>query len=155
MDTNETNGDKIAGSSITRFIKFLPAYDKRDPDPRKNYGIHGVDMTCYVKGNRGAVQFKLFTGWMLPHVQREIEGRTSCIHGHKSFPADLGYHSPKPMYEDQIPMSEKCTILGGTCYYDGSGLNAEGIFDILVREGGDAMWKALDEYYVETFGALE
>jgi len=60
--------------SLTREIKFSPAYDKRDPDPSKNYGIHGVTITFLLKGEKGAVQFVLYTNWHLPHVDHEIFG---------------------------------------------------------------------------------
>jgi hypothetical protein len=99
---------------LERITEFAPAFDKRDPDPKKNYGIHGVDLRMVLKGEEGAVQFVLFTGWMLPHVAKEL-----------------------------------------ICYYDGSGLNAERIFGVMLREGSDGVWKALEEYYEEIFGAAE
>lgn len=99
-------------------------------------------------------------------------------------PADLGYHSPKPMYEGQLPMgAEKfdfdhketlkgaagdiqiptrvltgtftpCQYLDGKpCYYDGSGLNAERIYEVLVAEGSAGVWRELRAYYDETFKA--
>lgn len=134
-------------------IIFYPAYDKRAPEPNKNYGIHGVDMRWYVKGDKGAVQFVVYTNWHLPHVMSELENDPPR-RGFNRFaplPADLGYHSPTPRYEDQY-CHEDCEVIGKKCYYDGSGLNAETVYDILVREGGEAVWKYLDEYYYEIFG---
>ena len=54
-------------------VEFTPAYDKRDPNPSKNYGIHGVNMKLLVIGEKGVVQFVVCTNWHLPHVQRELE----------------------------------------------------------------------------------
>ena len=135
-----------------RLIMFSPSYDER----RKGYGIHGMEMRFLVKGPKGAVQFLVFTNWMLPHVKKELLDRVDkgenlhpCLfEGH---PADLGYHSPKPMYKGQSAMSNDCDVLGGKCYYDGSGLNAERPFGILVSQGLESLWNFLEEYYGSVF----
>jgi len=67
-------------------------------------------------------------------------------------PADIGYHSPKPQYEGQSLMSEDCEYVeGGKCYYDGSGLAAETVFNTLVEQGDEAAWKMLEDRYRRTF----
>lgn len=166
--------------SLKRILEFTPAFDRRDPDPSKCYGIHGVQMRFVVKGPLGAVQFLLYTNWQLPHVRQECEKRgcgSYCLN--KPMAADLGYHSPAPRYEGQepigstkvkwvdgkigerglkVPESEPtgtftpCPYLDGKpCYYDGSGLNAERIFDVLTAEGDVGVWRELEAYYHETF----
>ena len=135
---------------MEHWIEWHPAYDKRDPDPNKNYGIHGVEMRWYVCGEEGVVQFVVYTNWYLPHVAAEL-----LTPGHKTFrcapmPADLGYHSPIPHYDSQNPMRD-CLLLGGDCYYDGSTMNAERVFSLLVEQGGDAVWDELDRYYRGVF----
>lgn len=135
---------------LEREIIFRPAFDKRDPDPRKNYGIHGVECAFYLKGPEGAIQFVIFTNWMLPHVQLELDRRddhTSC----HPMPADLGYHSYIPRYEGQEALTEDCPIIGGRCYYDGSGLAAYRVYDILVSEGSEDVWKRLEQEYRSRF----
>lgn len=57
-------------SVLTREISFSPAYDKRHIDPSKDYGIHGVEMRWYVKSSEGAVQFVVYTNWMLPSTYK-------------------------------------------------------------------------------------
>jgi hypothetical protein len=206
--------------------EFTPACDKRDPDPKKNYGVHGVSLRMVLKGPDGAVQFVVFTNWQLPNVREELDRTTieRIAHATKPartvtklkgvapslipmvldqvergvvpyeegerelrcfyhpMPADLGYHSPKPMYEGQPPMgAEKfdfenkevlkgatgeiaiptrvqtgtftpCELLdGGPCYYDGSTLNAEPVFEVLLREGSAGVWRELREFYLQTF----
>jgi hypothetical protein len=143
-------------SDLVREIAFGPAFDKRDPISSKDYGIHGVDMTWYIKGPEGAVQWKVFTNWHMPNVrqeweQRERQGNPPPLCCVIPMAADLGYHSPKPMYENQTPMSNTCDVLGGVCYYDGSSLNAEPIFDLLVTQGQEACWQAIENYYRMTF----
>lgn len=181
--------------NFQEIIQFIPAYDKRDPDPKKNFGIHSVELRMVLKGPEGAVQFVLYTQWMLPHVQENLDqktiksiakepasGQTQLACFYHPLPADLGYHSPKPMYPDQKPMgSEKfdflntetlrgetgdieiptrvetgtftpCEYLDGKpCYYDGSTLNAERIYDVLVAEGSAGVWRELRDYYDLTF----
>ena len=67
-------------------------------------------------------------------------------------PADLGYHSLKPTYEEQSICTESCEYLDGKpCYYDGSGLNAKRIYNILVNEGDSGVWKELENFYNEIF----
>lgn len=216
--------------ALEHIVEFTPAFDRRSDDPSENYGIHCVEARFIVKGPEGAVQFLLFTNWMLPHVQKELDARLLekaksnvprikriktwgdnvedaknaaadlysilrdgpdsgldeiDLHIMHPMPADIGYHSPKPMYEDQEPMGSKkavytpreptednpmtqniefvdtgtftpCPYLDGRpCYYDGSTLNAERYYEILLREGSEGLWKALDAYYRETFESEE
>ena len=138
---------------LRREVSMTPAFDKRDPNPSKNYGIHGVDLRMYVIGARGAVQFVLYTDWHLPHVDEELRAKGSLI---GPTPADLGYHSPIPTYEGQENYAhDDCHLLGCRCYYDGSGLNAERIFDVLRSEGSDGVWRELEAYYDEALPSVE
>jgi hypothetical protein len=138
---------------MEKIVKFYPAFDRRK-DPKGNYGIHGVDMRMILKGDKGAVQFVLYTNWHLPHVQEELNikaiGQDSIYISAilNPMPADLGYHSPVPIYEGQSVASESCEYLDGKpCYYDGSGLNAERIYEVLLKEGSDGVWRDLEDYY--------
>lgn len=130
---------------MKREITFRPAFDKRNTDPKKDYGIHGVDMLWVLKGYHGAVQFIVYTGWQIDGIQDS-----------QVCPADLGYHSKKPMYHGQEPMTNKCAHLGGKkCYYDGSGLAAEELFRTLKTKGSDGVWAELEQYYIRVFGVLK
>lgn len=146
---------------MERIVKFTPAFDKRNPKPSKNYGIHGVDLIMMLKGDKGVVQFVVYTNWHLPHVQEELNRKAkgedevyiSAILN--PMPADLGYHSPIPLYEGQSICSESCEYLDGKpCYYDGSGLNAEKIYKILLEKGSDGVWEELEKYYKDVFKEL-
>lgn len=133
---------------MERITKFAPAYDKRDSNPSKNYGICSVRCWMMLRGDKGVVQFAFMTAMYLPHVAEE--------HKHKGyFPEpmgmDVGYHSPKPMYEGQLKMDE-CDFYEGGCYYDGSSLRAEEWFNIFLREGSDRIWEMLEQDYKERFG---
>jgi hypothetical protein len=158
---------------MERITKITPAWDRRDPDPEKNYGIHGCDLRMVLVGELGAVQFVLMTGWFTNAVRAEKGTGVGNLY---PLPADLGYHSPVPMYDGQTRIGElvfdkgdilkeptkipekdlpNCEYLGKPCYYDGSGLAAEETFDILTSEGSDGVWKHLEKYYIARFGELK
>lgn len=146
--------------SFTRTIVFTPAFDKRNIDPRRNYGIHGVEMRWYLKGPCGVIQFVVYTNWQLPHVNEERDERTvSHEYAHllcRPMASDLGYHSPFPMYDCQSLTTESCELLEGKpCYYDGSSLAADDVLDLLIREGGEAVWARLEKEYVERFPEVQ
>jgi hypothetical protein len=141
---------------MERRIEIRPAYDRRHPDPKKSYGIHNAELCFYLIGPEGAIQFIVSTGWHLPHVMEEMKAK----HAHnadtyallsKGWGTDIGYHARVPQYENQTPISGNCQILGGTCYYDGSTLNAEPIFNRMVAEGHEAVWEEMEEYYLYRF----
>lgn len=140
---------------FTKEIVMKPAFDKRHADPNKNCGIHGVNLTMFLTGELGAVQFVVYTSWQLPHVQKEFDDKplgNIPYMFHKPMAADVGYHSPKPIYDGQISLTDSCSVLDGKpCYYDGSGLHAEKMFEVLLREGSEGVWKKLEEYYNEVF----
>ncbi len=176
--------------TLERIIEFEPAYDRRETDPKEDGGIHGVQLRFVLKGPLGAVQFLLMTQWQLPHVQQEFRQR--CHSGEQMplvlfepMPADLGYHSPRPMYEDHRPMGSQtykwveppkdsplgnvkvpeaedtgtltpCPYLDGkACYYDGSSLNSRPVFEALLVEGHEGVWRNLERYYRHTFEERE
>ncbi|HEX9833460.1 MAG TPA: hypothetical protein VGA66_10330 [Mycobacterium sp.] len=99
-------------------------------------------------GDAGAVQFVVYTGWMLNETPENGWGRVMA--------ADLGYHSPVPRYEDQAMLTDDCEYLGNKpCYYDGSTLNAELPWRILRHEGGKALWTYLEDYYRSKFESVD
>ena len=142
---------------FTRRIVFHAAYDKRHPDPKQNYGVHGVDACFYLIGPKGAVQFILYTDWQLPWVRsvaetlgrgrEEIEPdlrRRIC----EPMPADIGRHALVPSYDFETVCKNECELLGGKpCYYDGSSLGAYDVFEILIAGGDEALWTELDRRY--------
>ena len=135
---------------MKRLIEWTPAYDLRDADPTKNYGIGSMRARFVLMGEHGAVQFLLYTGWYLEHNREEYR-HTPGVGGPMA--ADLGYHSYKPHYEEQEPIADSCPYLNGApCYYDGSGLAADRVFEVFLTEGEEALWEELEDYYRDTFG---
>ena len=139
-----TEMEKVEG--MERRIEFSPAYDER----KRDCGVHGAELRFYLVGPEGAVQFIVYTNWHLPQVQRDMDTRQDVQFPHlfhKPQPADIGCHSRKPMYEGQTMCRENCHLLHAPCYYDGSSLQAEDVFRILVEKGSDGVWAEMARRY--------
>jgi hypothetical protein len=146
---------------LTREVAFESAFDRRDPDPKKNCGIHGVEIRFILTGKKGATQFVIYTNWFLPHVQKELYAKGNISHRLKfgqpePMGADIGYHSRTPQYKGQAKMRGGCQYLGGKpCYYDGSGLRADEFIPAFLSGGSDAVWKMLEDEYRRRFESGE
>ena len=147
---------------LERSVTFSAAYDKRDKDPCKDYGIHGVEIKFLLKGAEGATQFVLYTNWHLPHVTKEMSMRyyepiDNDPHWmERPQPADLGYHSLVPQYDGQTVVNEECSVLDGRpCYYDSFGLRAEVVYHELLTKGDQGVWAALEEEYKRLFDVAQ
>jgi hypothetical protein len=132
-------------NKLQKVIMFTKAFDRRNSDPSKNYGVGAVRIIFALKGDEGATNFTIFTDFYLPEVTEML----SC-HS-PSFGADLGWHSKERMYEDQTAISEECKLTDGPCFYDGTGLGGERLFNLFVAEGEQAMWEELLCSYNYTF----
>lgn len=126
--------------NFRREIKFIPAWDK---GPK--YGKHSMEIHFYLYGDKGMVQFKFATHWYLD-TARSFRANLTPPYG-----VDVGYHSPTPMYDGQEAVSDDCPFLGGTCYYDGSGLLANDYLEILIQEGDESVWGKMEQYYKDRF----
>ncbi len=144
---------KLAG--LVRKIFFHPAWDRTSEDPNKNYGIHGVEIKMGVVGSKGAVVFTLFTNWMLSFLEEGDHALAPMLprHGERMllpYPADLGFHEAVSQETEGV---EECEWLGGRkCSYDGSGLAANQVWILLVKQGHEAVWKDLEERYRKQWG---
>lgn len=136
--------------AFEQIVKVSGAYDKRHPEPSKNYGIGACRIWFILKGPKGAVQFQVGTDWYLPEVQKELLDKFPRNALTQPQGWDVGYHSPKPMYEGQTPMGE-CDILGCECYYDGSSLAADQWIPYFIAGGTEWLWSRLEEMYKERF----
>ena len=140
-------------------IKFQCMYGSKACVPGKggSHGRHGLNIRFVSKGDSGAVQFVLYSGWLPQNVQpSSIGSRHVDNWGSIIMPAELGYHSKTPMYEGQSTIDNSCEFCGGLpCYYDGSGLNASDAMYSLVNGGDDALWNFLDAYYNSVFSGGE
>lgn len=128
-------------AKLERQITITPAYDRRHPDPARNYGIGSATMSFYVSSPLGVVQLVIGMGWYLEHAVEEFKHKGTELRP-KAY--DLGYHSPRPMYEGQKPRPACPHLNGQPCYYDGTTLGAVGPFKLLITQGLDALWEFLE-----------
>lgn len=141
-------------NGFEKIVRVSGAFDKRDTDPKKNYGISACRIWFILKGPLGAVQFVIGTNWHLPDVQREnrewqhdFDCKYDKIHPEGW---DVGYHAHRPMYGDQPEMD--CDLFeGGRCYYDGSSLRADDWVPKFIEGGTDWLWPELEKEYEERF----
>ena len=136
-----------------RITKVRLPFDKRDPDPKKNYGIHGLDIWFILKGKKGAVQFGVTVNVYLPHVNtRPGRGDIGAFSGF-----DVGYHAMEPQFEGQTAMGN-CEICS-PCYCDGSSLRAaewaKEVFSVRGENPEKLIWEKLESEYRDRFGDSE
>ena len=136
-------------------IKFECIHKSSDCKPNSgwSHGKHGLEIKFVVKGDKGAIQFLLYTGWIPQYSKRDsISGLYINNWGSFVLPADLGYHSKEPMYEGQDTIVDSCVYCDGLpCYYDGSSLNASDAMYTLVNGGDKALWEFLKGFYNHIF----
>lgn len=156
---------------MNRKLLFLPAFDRTDPDPSKNYGVGCLELRFLVSGSKGMVELQLLTQWYLPHVmKRRLQvlkqdiwmGKEDFLLEHfiEPNPIDLCYYSLVRRSEDESLFEEGISYFENKspCYYgykyldENENVAKEIALRKLVDEGDEALWKYLEEYYVEVFG---
>lgn len=135
-------------------VEAAAAFDKRHPQPSKNYGIHGVEFRFSVIGDGAAVSWGLSTGWQLPSVIGDA-GDNSHDYRHALAQFDRGMH-PMPMaicfhvaepirsYMKDQEVSDCDLLPGGKCWGDITFTGGDRPFFALIGGGLDAMWKQLE-----------
>jgi len=150
-----------------RQMTYRSAYDGTgEPE---NYGIHSAELVLILKGEHGAIEGGVITGWHMPHVLDRIAVKERAwLLKHPGTPLlsglsglHVGHHSPRPPrywagYDDddvhgEGPISTECPLTGGDCYFDSSGLAGENFAVALAGEGWQAAWNMLASWYDHTF----
>lgn len=146
-------------TDFRRVTEMSGAWDKRHKNPAKNYGIHGMELRFVLTGPAGAVQFVVYTQIHLDIVARELWAKRDQPYAYETsrpMGADIGYHSPVPMYEGQTVQQDSCEYLDGRpCYYDGSGLRADEFMPEFLAGGSNAVWAMLGREYAGRFGGAK
>lgn len=132
-----------AGDGFERAIVFEPGFKDPTSGPR-SYGSHGMEMRFMLRGPNGVTQFVMSTGWV-----PGVKGVSPALADYYPTGSDLGRHAHVPQYEgeDEGMGAGDCAYLGGKCWYDGSGLQADPVVVAFIREGEPAVWRALREYH--------
>ena len=100
-----------------------------------------------LKGEEGIVQFFMTTGWRTDET-KETKAKISHLYPMAFY---LGFHAKEKIFDYLEPRD--CDLLG-ICYYDGLHLNAIYLPRILIEDGHEAVWKELENYYMEIFKKL-
>lgn len=136
-------------SEFEKIVEVSGAFDRRNPDPQKNYGIHGMELRFVLKGKKGAVQFLVYTPIHLPYVSDELFSSGKKHNPFHAMGVDIGYHAKAPQYEGQSVQRHDCPYTDGTCYYDGSSLMADEFMPTFLVGGTSAVWPMLEAKYRE------
>lgn len=157
---------------MNRKLLFLPAWDKSDPDPKKDYGVSCLNMKFLVIGVKGIVEFDLNTNWYQDHVldRRVTWMKKSVLSGKEDFmikyimspyPLDICYYSRVRLSEDDVLfenglpyLEDKNLVYYGYRYEEEFDelYTTEHVLKLLVETGDEAVWNYLENYYIETFG---
>lgn len=143
-----------------KLIEFAPAWDKRDPDPKKDYGINGLEIRFTLKGKEGAVSVDISTGWLLPSTvginEDTMYNYGRSLNKELSYPSGMMvcYHSPVQHYEEQTKNECEYTT-SGFCYSDCSYTYADKLLKRLIEEGESGVWDELSGWYVEQLVTYE
>jgi hypothetical protein len=143
-------------ADLERIVQFSPAFDKRDPDPKKDYGVGCVKLNMVVKGPNGAVNFCVQTGWFLPSVIANWKLSGMWCSSLEPLPSDLSWHSLTPQYAGHEQSKEACAWLGyGVhCYCSSTIVGAQPVFDLMLIGGSEAVWRRLEEEYERCLAIL-
>jgi hypothetical protein len=133
------------------WVQVHPSFHWMRTDPKRNYGVGNVSMTFFLRGEKGAIQFKIGTEWGIKPVRDHLSGFSSEYRSYdKPSGWDLGYHAKEPQYEGHSPMGQ-CDAIGCQCYYDGSGLQADEMIEGFMAGGTAWLWPKLAEVYRARF----
>jgi hypothetical protein len=138
---------------LRREITIRPAYDKRDPNPNKNYGIGACRLFFSVTGPKGAITINFGTNWYLQSTIKEYKDKFKMdLYSTEPIKAwSWDYHSKKRMFKGQHSIN-KCEYTKGKCYCDGSYLNSDRYLPILLEKGSEGIFLELEKDYQDRFG---
>ena len=137
--------------ALTKIKYITPAFDKRDADPAKNYGIGSEREIYVVVGEMGAVSFSIRTDRFLPHVSKELndsDGEYIANHYPRGGSVDYHYRQCPAEWKEWAKPKPKCPYLNGDdCYCDGSALAGELVLEIYIHHSDEGVWQELANKY--------
>ncbi len=96
---------------MEKITRIRPAYDKRNDDPKKDYGIGPAQVYMGLVGKQGAISFSFSTGMYLEKTEQRLAASGSfnweeITPGHwysviKPMGYDVSHHSKKPLNDYQ------------------------------------------------------
>lgn len=140
---------------IEHSVRFYPAYDDMinecEHETKGDHGRASVRVNFIAQDDSRAAVLSTSTGWYLPETYdgKDIYGQPLIWNkeGAKRWSsAAIDIHSPEPQFEDHPVSNENCPFTGGDCYSDTGFSAADVVLQILVRQGEDEFWKALEKW---------
>lgn len=125
-----------------RTITTRGAYDQRDSNPSRDYGISGVTITFALIGKDRALDWDLLTDCFLPHTNKRLR-KVGRSHGGPTA-GGVGFHYSEEQYEGMMS-SETCTLLDGRCFYDTGFLIGDEVYRAWAYGGIDGVFGKLRE----------
>jgi hypothetical protein len=141
-------------SELVREFFANPAYDKRDLEPTKDYGVGGILMNFVIKGDHGAINFVLSTNFVLPQTlefwqkKKEITKQIDLSYWLRPN-TDLCFHGLKPKYEGHKSHNDCCWMPGKECYVECDSFGGDEAYQALLTGGSEAMWQYMEKRYRE------
>jgi hypothetical protein len=123
-----------------RRVTFTPAWDKRDLYPRKNFGVHGVEVHLTLLDGDWALELIVMTVWMLPKT-REWWATLPLTHIPRECINMRCHYRNGPRAE----LAGMCTVFKGECCQSIALSFSAGdpLFETLVAEGEEPFWNAM------------
>lgn len=157
---------------MKREIRFVPTFFADHPTPESS-----LEILFQVVGELGVVEFQLATNWYtsgivelrLQEMKKDVLrlGKEDFLLKHfwmEPQPLDVCYFSSVRKSEDDSFWEEGAIYHAShivPCYYgykyqdEGDGIwTTDFIYNKLLREGHEGVWKYLEDYYIEVFGEL-
>jgi len=118
------------------------AFDQRDPDPNRDYGISGAYFVFCLIGKDRAITWELCSDCFLPETKKRLRDEGHPWMGPTAGPVD--FHYREPQYEG-MRSSDDCTLLDGTCYGNTGFLLGDDVYRAFAYGGIDGVFGKLRE----------
>lgn len=138
-----------------RAVVFQPGYNSDvTGNPRADYGVHGMEISWYLRGPNGCV-------YLTFAVLDWVPGQLSPGHGlpppgyprrePEQHPHGFGMRwcTPAPQYDGQGRWQEDCPLIGVPCYFDTWFSGADEPARQFTELGEPVIWEALRRRYEE------
>lgn len=127
-----------------------PGYCWINNDQSKNHGIRSCQIRFSSIGDRGAVYLRLSLDWYTSAARNHL-AKFDAIKNYAPTDCGIGYHSAKQTENEDEFHCQSCRIIGGECFSDENGLDAERWIEGFLNGGTEWLWPKLDQYYAHVF----
>lgn len=157
-------GISVATPKLERLVRVSPAWDRRSPNPRQDYGWRGMDLHWILRGSKGAVEWTVGTNWvvqaMVPETQSWNDAWLMYWRGQSDRQTLIAHaYVHQPQYPEGYLHGGVCEYLETEwCYCNeirvfGEGaVQARDLYWILVEQSDAAFWAAMQPYYDQLAG---